>query len=141
MNITVIYSSRTGITSEYAGAITAYMKQKGHTVDLFPVEEYDSEKLKNAELVFLGGWTSGLFLFAQHPDKKWYNFVNSMPDLEGKTVILFTTYKLLTGSMFNRMTARIRGKANVYPILMKSRNAKLTYENKRLLDELLDNKN
>jgi hypothetical protein len=86
--------------------------------------------LAGADYLFLGCWTSGLFVVGQHPDEPWLAFVRAMPMLTGSgtgpKVALFTTYKLLTGSQFPKMRAALAHKVPEPELELKSRDGLLS---------------
>lgn len=103
MKATIIYYSRTGTTATFANALAMYLWQKGISVSLMSQADYKPEKVEQADLLFLGCWTSGWFVINQHPHVKWKIFAQQLPeDLKAK-LFLFTTYKFRTGSMFRNM--------------------------------------
>ncbi|KPL11682.1 MAG: hypothetical protein AMS26_19735 [Bacteroides sp. SM23_62] len=88
-----------------------------------------------ADLILLGAWCHGLFILLQHPDKPWVAFAKRLPDLSGKKVALFTTYKLATGSMFKKMRKHLKLGENQSLEIFKSKNGSLSEEDrKRLLE-------
>jgi len=76
-------------------------------------------------------------IFAQHPDKAWKEFAKDMPAITGKKLALFTTYKLATGSMFRKMGSCLEGKAEPAGLILKSKNGKLSEQDKTALEEFL----
>ncbi|MCG8697749.1 MAG: flavodoxin domain-containing protein, partial [Bacteroidales bacterium] len=99
----IIYDSKTGTTHKFGEEIKKYLKDKGAEVELVSVSDYKNDEVGKADFVLLGGWTSGLFIFLQHPDKPWIKMANDISPLNGKKVGLFTTYKVATGSVFKKM--------------------------------------
>jgi flavodoxin len=138
MKISIIYNSHTGTTKGFADAMGRYLEEKGAETRVGSIDSYDKEFMESAELVLLGSWTSGLFFFAQHPDRPWYYFAERMPAITEKRVALFTTYKLATGSMFRKMEKKLRGKINSPEAILKSKSRMLTAEHKSILDGLTD---
>jgi hypothetical protein len=65
-------------------------------------------------------------ILLQHPEKAWVDFSQRLPDLSGKKIGLFTTYKLATGSMFSGMRKRLRCSRGDVTIELKSRDGHLT---------------
>jgi len=126
----VVYRSRTGVTRRYAEEISSLLRTKGVMTQLVSVGECDMATLAGADFLFLGCWTSGLFVIGQHPDEPWLAFVRDMPRLDGSgvgpKVALFTTYKLLTGSQFPRMRAALAGKVPAPELELKSRDGRLS---------------
>ncbi|MBS3771898.1 MAG: flavodoxin domain-containing protein [Bacteroidales bacterium] len=139
MKAAIIYNSRTGTTKKYAEAIAGFLSQKGLETNTASISDYDPEKVKAADIVLLGAWTSGLFFFAQHPDKEFKKYSGNLPEVKDKKVGLFTTYKTLTGSMFRKMDKLINDKLPEGYVLLKSRSSKLTSENKKQLEKLIQN--
>ena len=132
----IIYHSKTGITKKMGEEIYSFLKENNIHAEIYSIQEFKPDMLDDSDLVLLGCWTSGLMLFLQHPEKVWVNFASGLPDLNGKKVGLFTTYKLATGSMFGKMKKHIKG--NILAEL-KSKNGKLTDINKSVLLDLIKN--
>jgi flavodoxin len=137
MKALITFQSKTGITKKYAREIADYLLSKKVQVQLVPVQEYTKEIQHDADLVFFGCWTSGLFLFLQHPDKVWTRFASAIPEMKSQKAILFTTYKLATGSMFRKMKECINGKVSSVLAELKSKDGKLSEADKKLLDSLI----
>jgi len=97
------------------------------------IHDVNPEDAGLADLVLLGAWCHGLFIFLQHPDKPWVEFARKLPDLSGKKVALFTTYKLATGSMFKKMRKQLKLGENQPVEIFKSKNGSLSEEDKERL--------
>ena len=138
MKISIIYNSRTGTTKKYAEEMQAFLKEKGADTMLSSLEEINKEDLQASDLVLLGSWTSGLFFFAQHPDKKWKQNVSKLSGISDKKICLFTTYKTLTGSMFRKMQQSLNLPEDAKVHYLKSRSSKLTEQNKEELEKCLN---
>jgi flavodoxin len=136
-NLMITYLSKTGITKKYAEEINDYVKGKGLKTDVVSIKELDAGRLKNADGILFGAWTSGLMIFLQHPDKPWVKFAKGLPDLKDKQVGLFTTYKLATGSMFKKMKKQLEDKITENRIELKSKNGSLSDQDKMLLDQFI----
>jgi flavodoxin len=134
----IIYQSKTGITKKYAEEIGQFLSEKGLKTNILPVSDYKDGLTDQADLVFMGCWTAGLMLFLQHPEKTWTDFAGKLPALKGKKTVLFTTYKLATGSMFKNMRKHLGDKGTDLSLELKSRNGKLTPENKQVLTGLIN---
>jgi flavodoxin len=125
MNAAIVYRSRSGTTRRFAEEIGAHLRTLGVETSVASVGEADQAAVGAADIVLLGCWTDGLMVVGQHPDQPWIDFVKALPDLSGTRVGLFTTYKILTGSMFGRMRRELGGR--VGPELeLKSRDGELT---------------
>jgi len=130
----IIYNSKTGITKKYAEEIGAYLKLKELEVIILSIQEYNAEILNNVDYLLLGCWTSGLMIFLQHPEKAWNDFAKKLPNSIKSKTALFTTYKMLTGSMFNKMRKQLNGRIESCVTEIKSRNGKLSERDKIVLD-------
>ncbi len=137
MNTYVLYESRTGTTKKMADNIAAYLKEKDINADVDSIDDANKEKISNADILFLGCWTHGLMILLQHPVKKWVKFTSSLDNLENKKVVLFTTYKLLDGSMFRKMEKALEGKNTNTVAHLKTKFGKLNDTIKEKLNTIL----
>lgn len=126
----IIYHSKTGTTKKYGFAIRDFLLCQGIEAKAIPIQNFVPEDLNNTEIILLGCWTSGLFIMMQHPDKEWVEFAQKLPDLNVKKIGLFTTYKLLTGSMFASMNKHLKTKSAKIGLTLKSRSINLSEQNK-----------
>jgi flavodoxin len=138
MKTSIIYNSHSGTTEAYAEEIGNFLSGKGIECKVSSIDDYDKEFLLSSELVMLGCWTNGLMIFAQHPDRTWKKFVEEMPDIRNKTLALFTTYKIATGSMFRKMEKILAGKSDPPKTVLKSRSKQLTDMNRSTLTDLIE---
>jgi flavodoxin len=132
----VVYRSRTGTTRRFAEEIAAHLRTRGIQSVVASVGEADPGELATVDFLLLGCWTNGLFVVMQHPDQPWIDFVHEIPPFAGPRLGLFTTYRLLAGSMFAKMRAELAGAPDV-GVELKSRNGSLTAEHRRELDRLV----
>ncbi len=130
----VVYRSQTGTTRRFGEEIAAFLESRGVEARAVSVGDCDPASLADADFVLFGCWTSGLFVIAQHPDRPWVDFVRELPVMKGPKVGLFTTYKLVTGSMFGRMREELAGKTAAPKLELKSRDGHLHEEHKRALE-------
>ena len=133
----VIYLSRTGTTMKYAEEIGAYLNTKGMDAQVYSLMQYKDGVLDNADYVLLGCWTSGLMIILQHPEKKWVKFTKDLPKIPEAKLTLFTTYKILTGSMFRNMYKKLKGRFAHPALELKSRDGFLSEKNKQDLDQFI----
>lgn len=110
MNISIIYDSKTGITKQAAESMAATLKAKGHQCAVDSIQTVNAEKMTSADKIFLGCWIAGLFIILQHPSKPYREFAAKLPDLSGKQVALFCTYKLAVGKSLDKMAAGVVAK-------------------------------
>ena len=133
----IIYHSKTGTTKKYAEEIASYLKSKEISIRVSSIQAYQEDLLDNADYVFLGCWTNGLMVILQHPDGEWKDFAAKLPSMPDVTVGLFTTYKILTGSMFSNMYKQLKGKCAAPSLELKSRNGLLSAADKEKLDSII----
>jgi flavodoxin len=126
----IVYQSKKGHTRRYGEEIGKFLTGKGIDSRVISLEEYNTDMLQDVSHLFLGCWTSGLFFFAQHPDKEWINSAEKMALPEGIKIGLFTTYILATGSMFRAMRKHIPGKVESIMPEWKSKNSVLSESDK-----------
>ena len=74
----------------------------------------------------------------QHPEKAWVDFAAKLPSMPDVKVALFTTYKILTGSMFRNMYKQLKGKFTAPSLELKSRNGFLSAADKEKLDSIIN---
>jgi len=122
----IIYHSRTGTTKKFGFAIRDFLLASEIEAKAIPIQNFVPQDLNNIEIILLGCWTSGLFVLMQHPEKEWVEFAQKLPDLTGKKIGLFTTYKLLTGSMFANMSKHLKTKSSNIGLNLKSRGINLS---------------
>ena len=133
----IFYHSKTGTTKKYAEEIASYLKSKGISINISSIQAYQEDLLNNADYVFLGCWTNGLMVMLQHPDKEWKDFAAKLPSMPGANFALFTTYKILTGSMFRKMYEQVKEKFSEPSLELKSRNGYLSATDKSKLDSFI----
>ena len=136
----ILFNSRTGTTGNYAREIGKYIETKGIEVALSSIQgyKYNQEILENADYVLLGCWTSGWMVILQHPEDVWKEFASKLPDMLNAKLALFTTYKILTGSMFRNMNKELEGKFARPSVELKSRNGTLSADDKKAIDRFLE---
>jgi len=135
--VLIIVHSKTGITRMYAEEIEEYLLKKGLEVTLVSIRKYRNGMYDNSDYLLMGCWTSGLMVFFQHPDREWREFAAGYKNSGNPKTILFTTYKILTGSMFRNMLKRLNGKISNPFAELKSRNGSLSEKDKKVLDEFV----
>jgi len=133
----IIVNSKTGTTKKYADEISEYLKSKGLDSRVASIQGYSEDILNDADYVFFGCWTNGLMVILQHPEKIWVEFVTDLPSKPNAKVALFTTYKILTGSMFRNMYKHLKGNFAAPSLELKSRNGSLSEEDKQALENLI----
>ena len=105
MNAIVIFESLTGNTKKAAGFIVDELIANGVSAVACPTTDVDYQSLANADLVIVGSWTDGLFLFGQKPASA--GRLSQIPFLAGKQAAVFCTYALETGKTLEKLEAII----------------------------------
>lgn len=133
----VIYHSKTGITRTFGKEISDFLGQNNVDPSFISINDFRDTDMQNIDYLFLGCWTSGLMILLQHPEKAWIDFSKQLPDLSGIKIVLFTTYKITTGSMFNRMRKYLRCNPGDVVMELKSRDEHLKESHKMELKRLI----
>ena len=110
MNVAIVYDSRTGTTASAAVAMAEELKSHGHECHVRSIAEADPTMCAQADLICVGSWTQGLFLFLQHPTKQAMRFIKRLGNLQGKKAVVFCTYKIATGSLLAHMAGPLQEK-------------------------------
>jgi flavodoxin len=133
----VVYRSHSGVTRGYGEEIGRFLGEQGIAVEVVSVGECDFATLADADYLFLGCWTSGLFFVMQRPDVPWLAFARDMPASPRPKVALFTTYKIATGSQFPKMRAALGAKTAPPSLELKSRSGRLSAADRVALERFL----
>ncbi len=129
----IYYNSRTGFTKRLGEEMHQWMLRNGIDSQIKSITDFSADDLKGIDTLLLGCWTHGLMIILQHPDRKWVDFADKLPDLRGMKIGLFTTYKIATGSMFRKMREHLHCNDDDIRVELKSRNGRL---NQELLNKL-----
>lgn len=105
----IFYNSKTGTTRKLGENIHQFLLENNISSEIWDINEFELNgfSLSNVDYIFMGCWTSGLFLLMQKPEKNWVVFAKKLPQLDCTKTILFTTYKIRTGSMFRNMRKQL----------------------------------
>ncbi len=133
----VVYRSHSGVTRGYGEEIGRFLAERGVATQVVSVGECEFAALADADYLFLGCWTSGMFFVMQHPDEPWLAFVRDMPATPRPKAALFTTYKIATGSQFRKMRAALGAKTAAPSLELKSRSGRLSAADKQVLAQFL----
>jgi hypothetical protein len=76
-------------------------------------------------------------IMCQKPEQSWVEFAEKLPSKKDTKVALFTTYKLLTGSMFRNMYKELKGKFAPPILELKARGQFLSEKNKQDIDRFI----
>ena len=135
MKAIVLYYSHRGTTANYGREIAMYLWSKGLSVGLYPITEFDKTKLQDADFLIIGCWTCGCFVVAQHPHRRWKECAERFSGiLPSERIMLFTTYKIATGSMFRKMEKTLRISKKIKAARLKSKTGFLSEADKKCID-------
>lgn len=101
MKAIVIYESLLGTTRKLSHLIAAELEARNISTTVCNITDIDLEALSEADLVFVGTWTDGIFVTAQKPGRA--GRIQTMPTLTGKKAIGFVTYALHPGKVAERL--------------------------------------
>jgi len=138
MKAVIYHQSIRGKTQKYAEEIGNYLKEKGVDTNVKSIIHYEKQQMNNADIVLFGCWTNGILIALQHPDKEWVRWTKELEDLNCAKIGLFTTYIALTGRMFRKMRKHIDCPSENLKFELKSKNGKLSEDDKQKLDALLN---
>lgn len=140
MKAVITYYSHKGHTANYAREIAMHLWSRGVSVSLCSLSDFDKKKATEADILVLGCWTSGFFVVGQHPHRRWREFARSIAgEYSAKRFILFTTYKIRTGSMFRRMQQELGLPPSERVARLKSRTGRLSAQDREYLDNYIHN--
>ena len=137
MKVHISYLSKTGITADFADEINDFLLANDIGSTVQSVYDADPVEIGNSDVVMLGAWCHGLFIMLQHPDKDWVEFARQLPNLSEKRVILFTTYKVATGSMFRKMKKHLKLAESQIIHVFKSKSSRFREEDRIRLLEII----
>ena len=117
-----------------------YLWQKGHNISLCATSDFKPIKLQECDCLMLGCWTSGWFIFKQHPNDIWTEFAQQYLQTKlPSNLVLFTTYKFKTGSLFKKMCEKLNLEGVSTINFLKSKTGILSEEDKMSLDRYVHN--
>jgi flavodoxin len=132
-----LVESLTGNTWQAAEKVANLLAQERWTITgLSKVKQPDYSSIQEADLILVGTWVHGAFLFAQAP---WaVNTISNLPALSGKKAAAFCTFALDPGSSVDRLIRAV-GDTGAYVIggLAMSR-SKLDQHSEEFAERLVD---
>ncbi len=99
----VIYESLTGNTRKAGEKIAAELSRSGIPTIACSIRQIDLQQLSEAELVIVGSWVDGLFLFGQKP--AGVRRLIELPAIDGKTAAVYCTYAIESGKTLDKLSA------------------------------------
>ena len=109
MRALVIHESLTGNTREAAHRIVDELVGEGWQASECSSREVDLAALQAADVLVVGTWVDGLFLFGQRPGGSAK--LSKLPLLGGKPTYLYVTYAIDPGKTLEKLTAVITERA------------------------------
>ncbi len=108
MRAIVIHESLTGNTERAAHHIVDELRAADVTAIACPTTDVDYQALAEADLVIVGSWTDGLFLFGQKPGRSAR--IANLPYLSGKRAAVYCTYAIETGRTLEKLEDIVRSR-------------------------------
>lgn len=137
MKAAILVESLTGNTWKAAENVADLLQQERWTITgLSKVKRPDHQSIHNADLVLVGTWVHGAFVFGQAP---WaVNNIANLPAMRGKRAAAFCTFALNPGNSLDKLTSSL-GETGAYVIggLAMSR-SKLDQHSEEFAARLLD---
>ncbi len=108
MNVAVIYESLSGNTRKAGERIAAELNARGATATASPIDQVDLPMLSAADLVIVGSWVDGLFVFGQKPGRPWR--LKKLPVIDGKPAAVYCTFAINPGKTLQRLGDIVEGR-------------------------------
>jgi flavodoxin len=112
MLVVVTYESRTGNTQKAAQLVAGGLRSAGADVEVAPIDSVGYGDLARADVVIVGTWCGGLFLFGQHPGSGG-KIAGLLPDLWDKATYAFVTYAHNAGGAAEKLGDILEAKGSV----------------------------
>lgn len=108
MKAAILVESLTGHTWKAAEAIAGNLSQEGwNIVGLHPMRQPDHRAIQDADIVLVGTWVHGAFVFGQAP----WNLaaIRALPAMAGKRAATFCTFAINPGRTLHVMDRTVTG--------------------------------
>jgi flavodoxin len=102
MKATVIYESLTGNTRKAGEKIANELNRSGIEAVACSIKAVDLQHLSESDLVVVGSWVDGLFLFGQKP--AGVRRLINLPVIDDKKTAVYCTYALETGKTLEKLS-------------------------------------
>ncbi len=102
MKALVIYESLTGNTRKAGEKIADELNRSGIETVACSIKAIDLQHLSDSDLVVVGSWVDGLFLFGQKP--AGVRRLINLPVINGKKTAVYCTYALETGKTLEKLS-------------------------------------
>ena len=137
MKASFLVESATGNTWRAAEMTATLLQQERWTITgLSKVRQPDLQSIQDADLILVGTWVHGAFVFAQAP---WAErSIANLPTMRGKSVATFCTFALNPGKSLDKLNSAVGDTgAQVIGGLAMSR-SKLDEHTEVFVDRLLE---
>lgn len=106
MKAALLVESLTGNTWKAAELIADKLQQERWSITgLSKVRQPDHSSIQRADIVLVGTWTHGLFVFAQAPAMA--GTIANLPTMRGKRAACFLTFALNAGTSIDKLTTAV----------------------------------
>jgi flavodoxin len=114
MKAAILVESLTGNTWKAAEAVAGLLQQERWTITgLSKVKQPDHQSIHEADIVLVGTWVHGAFVFGQGP---WnVNGIANLPSMRGKKAAAFCTFALHPGNSLDKLAGSL-GDTGAYVI-------------------------
>jgi hypothetical protein len=103
----VIYESLTGNTKKAAEIIGRELSERGTATTVCAISAVDLQALSGADLVVVGAWTDGFFVFGQRPGRAG-RLKDRLPAMRGKKAATFVTFALEPRHALDKLSDIVR---------------------------------
>lgn len=107
MRAVVIYESLTGNTKKAAEIMGRALSERGTATTVCPISAVDLQALSEADLVVVGAWTDGFFVFGQRPGRAG-RLKDRLPAMRGKKAATFVTFALEPRHALDKLSDIVR---------------------------------
>ncbi|HCY76720.1 MAG: hypothetical protein IH620_01720 [Ignavibacterium sp.] len=133
----IIFQTKNSSSKRYGEEIAHFLLARGLAAELIPINNFEPNKLENADYLLVSGWKNGSLFSAKNPDSEWVDFVNNLPTLNGIKTALFTTYKFFSRGIVKSMKKYLGRKASELEFAFTSRDGSLTISDKMTLNDFI----
>ena len=111
--VLVAYESETGNTKRAGTSLAGIMGAAGAEVRAMHLRDCGTEALAWADLIIVGTWVEGFVVAGVKPAKGARAFLDRLPHLGGKRVVLYCTYAVSPGRALSMMRSAFEGRGAV----------------------------
>jgi flavodoxin len=104
MAMLVAYESGLGRARRAADAVADAAAGRGVATLVRAIDEVDPEYIAGSEAVIVGCWTPGKVPFGDQPTRRMCRWIDGLPELDGKTIGVYCTYRFFPRSFADTAT-------------------------------------